>query len=180
MFLFKLTGYPEWYKDLKKGQERAKVNCVDHEMETMSESGRSSIEEGGHDIGEIIQQELAKCLGNLMGKGSSSGSMSTNVNMVQKEDEGEQGFDGHYAFSIMPSMDEVRWIIDSLASAHICCNMNMMSSYERLPRPVRVHLPDGSGKIVHYTGSVRVNSDITLTNVLFLEGFTNIYYQLHR
>lgn len=49
----------------------------------------------------------------------------------------------------------------------------MMISYEKLYRPVKVHLPDGSNKIVHHGGTLRVNADITLNNVLFLEGFTH-------
>lgn len=34
---FKLNGYPEWYKELKKGQERARIHYVDYDMHIMSD-----------------------------------------------------------------------------------------------------------------------------------------------
>lgn len=79
----------------------------------------------------------------------------------------------HFAFSVVLSMDGISWIIDSGASAHVCCNRNMISSYRRLQKPVKVHLPDGSSKLVNYSGTTRVNNDIVLYNVLFIEGFTH-------
>lgn len=51
---FRLHGYPDWYKELKRGQEKAKVNCVDHDMDTMSDGGRYCNGENGQDIGKLI------------------------------------------------------------------------------------------------------------------------------
>lgn len=34
----------------------------------------------------MIQTDLAKCLGNLMGKNNNSGNLSTDVNIVQREE----------------------------------------------------------------------------------------------
>lgn len=42
-----------------------------------------------------------------MSKGSGSGTTSTDINMVQREEVDKKEFDGHYVFSIVPSMDGV-------------------------------------------------------------------------
>lgn len=167
-----MNGYLDWYKELKKGQDRAKIHYVDHDVDTGSEGDKSSAGERGQDIVIIIQQELSKCLGNLMGKGNGTGNQMNDVNMIKVEEDKNAEFDGHFAFSVVPSMDEVSWIIDSRASAHVCSNKNMMSSFSKLSKPVKVHLPDGSTKVVYYSGTTKVNEEIMLYNVLFLEGFT--------
>lgn len=79
---FRLNWYPEWYKELKRGQKKARIHYVDLDMDTVSEGGRSNNGDNGHDIGKIIQTELSKCLGNLMKKASSSGTVPTDVNMI--------------------------------------------------------------------------------------------------
>lgn len=49
----------------------------------------------------------------------------------------------------------------------------MMVTYNKLTKPVKVHLPDGSTKMVLYSGTTRVNNEITLYNVLYVQGFTH-------
>lgn len=55
-------------------------------------------------------------------------------------------FDGHYAFSIVPSMERSVWIVDSGASAHVCCDKEILHTTYWLEKPVVIHLPDGSTK----------------------------------
>lgn len=39
---FKLHGYPDWYKELKKGQDRTMIQYVNNEVDVISEGGRSN------------------------------------------------------------------------------------------------------------------------------------------
>lgn len=77
-------------------------------------------------------------------KGIGVGNRSTDVNMVQQEEGENEEYDRHYAFRLVSNMEGVHWIIDSGASPHVCYNRNMMVSYSKLLKPVRVHLSSGS------------------------------------
>lgn len=99
--------------------------------------------------------------------------ISTYINMVQGGKDKQTPFDGHYAFSILPSMAKTGWIIDSGASSHICSNVDMMVSIYRLEIPINVHLPDGSSKVVTHGGNARVSKNIFLKDVLLVHGFTH-------
>lgn len=81
-------------------------------------------------------------------------------------------YDGHYAFSIVPSMEKSIWIIDSGASAHVCCSKELLHTTYKLERPVIVHLPDSATKRVSVAGKVQLNQGIVLCDVLYVPGFT--------
>lgn len=97
------------------------------------------------------------------------------MNFIQegKGKDSAEVFDGHYAFSIIPSMERTAWIIDSGASTHVCCDKEILHTIYRLNTPIKVHLPDGSSREVMVAGKVRLTKDIVLTDVLFVPGFTN-------
>lgn len=82
-------------------------------------------------------------------------------------------YDGHYAFSILPSMEEIVWIVDSGASAHVCCDREMLHTTYWLEKPVVVYMLDGSNKRVTVAGRVKLSADIVLFDVLFVPGFTH-------
>lgn len=81
-------------------------------------------------------------------------------------------YEGHYAFSIVPSMERDKWIIDSGASIHICTNPDLLTTIIELENPVRIHLPNGAYRIMSYAGTSRVNRNLVLTDVLFVPEFT--------
>ncbi|KAL0415575.1 UNVERIFIED_CONTAM: putative mitochondrial protein [Sesamum latifolium] len=62
-------------------------------------------------------------------------------------------------------------IIDTGATNHICANIALFYSYIEPINPQFVHLPDGSERVVQYTGVVKLNDKITLENVLFILQF---------
>lgn len=99
----------------------------------------------------------------------------TDVNFVHeiKEKTENEFADGHYAFSIIPSMEMTAWIIDSGASTHVCCDKEMLHTTFRLDKPVVVNLPDGSTKEVKIAGKVRLTRAIMLSDVLYVPSFTN-------
>lgn len=61
--------------------------------------------------------------------------------MVQGLNEKQTSFDGHYTFSVIPSMARSHWIIDSGASCHVCYDADMLITKYRLKEPVSVNMP---------------------------------------
>lgn len=123
-------------------------------------------------MSKLIQAELAKCVGNFFSHASGS-NVKTDTNLVQGGNSKQHMFDGHYAFSVMPNMDNTEWIIDSGASSHICSNPKLMCTTYQLVRPTIIYLPDGTYKAVAYAGKMKLTKDIFLVDVLFVPGFTH-------
>lgn len=172
---FKLHGYPDWYKRLKENRGNERINYLEEDGDSRSENGRSYRPEIPFDMAKFIQSEVAKCIGqmNQRDQGNVSGS---DVNMVQNASEKLTPFDGNYAFTVVPSMTNQGWIIDSGASSHVCYDMDLLVSSYKLKEPVSVHLPDGTVKMVTYGGDARINKHIYLKDVLLIPGF---YSQLN-
>lgn len=93
--------------------------------------------------------------------------------MVHNEKDKQTPFEGHYAFTLVPSMTREGWVIDSGASSHVCYDTDMLVSSYKLDRPVNVHLPDGTIKVVTHGGDARINKHIYLKDVLLVPGFTH-------
>lgn len=180
---FKLHGYPEWYKRYKDNRGKLKINYVDNTQEDDVHSKDGEKMEHKQqaypmmqaDMASLIQAEVAKCIGNLGNSGTFGSTSRSDVNLVHEgKGSGSRGFyDGHYAFSIVPSMVKSVWIVDSGASTHVCCSPELLYTTYRLERPAIVHLPDGATKQVVTAGKVRINRDIVLSDVLYVPGFTH-------
>ncbi|KAL0339088.1 UNVERIFIED_CONTAM: Retrovirus-related Pol polyprotein from transposon TNT 1-94 [Sesamum angustifolium] len=75
--------------------------------------------------------------------------------------------------TVIPTeIDENCWIVDSGASNHVSGNIALFHSYIKSASPHYIHLPDGSKRLVQYTGTVKLTSNITLENVLFVPQFS--------
>lgn len=97
----------------------------------------------------------------------------TDANMIQDSLKRSNPFEGHFAFSILLSMDETEWIVDSGASTHICANPKLLYTTYKLDAPTTIILPDGTLRTVAFAGKARVNKDIVLEEVLYVPGFTH-------
>ncbi|XP_074284164.1 uncharacterized protein LOC141608718 [Silene latifolia] len=75
------------------------------------------------------------------------------------------------ACAVNNSNSKVDWIVDTGASDHMTSNISLLHDLICLPKPVYVGLPDGSVKVVHKTGTARINDRIILHNVLFVPDF---------
>lgn len=64
-------------------------------------------------------------------------------------------------------------MIDSSASLHICCTLDQMHTTYKLDKRIEVRLPDGSTIGVVSGGTVKLNEDIVLMNVLYIPDFTH-------
>jgi len=62
------------------------------------------------------------------------------------------------------------WILDSGATDHVSVNLKHFDSYET-SNNIKVNLPNGLCVVATHTGIVKLTSDITLHNVLFIPGF---------
>lgn len=63
------------------------------------------------------------------------------------------------------------WIVDSGASSHVCSNPELLQNIYQIGKSVEIYLPDGSCRKVDYVGTARLNENITLTDVLFVQDF---------
>jgi len=62
------------------------------------------------------------------------------------------------------------WIIDSGATDHICSSLTYFTSYHQI-NPIYVKLPNGNQVIVNYSGSVFLNQNHVIDNVLYIPYF---------
>lgn len=64
------------------------------------------------------------------------------------------------------------WIIDSGATDHICISISLMHNIITHITPIIIHLPNGQTVACNTIGSVTLQSNITLHNVLYIPTFT--------
>ncbi|KAL0406179.1 UNVERIFIED_CONTAM: Retrovirus-related Pol polyprotein from transposon RE2 [Sesamum latifolium] len=84
-------------------------------------------------------------------------------------------FDEDFASNVvMPTeINKFCWIIDIGVTNHVCASIALFHSYAKLSQPQHIHLPDGSKRLVQYSGTVKLNNKLTLDNVLFVPQFSN-------
>ena len=63
------------------------------------------------------------------------------------------------------------WVIDTSASDHIVCSIQLMTSYTEISHTM-VELPNGEAALVTHIGTIQLSSHITLKNVLCVPSFT--------
>lgn len=63
------------------------------------------------------------------------------------------------------------WIVDTGATDHMTCNKNLFHTLNNLVAPVFVSLPNGNYIKVTQSGSIPLNSSISLHNVLYIPDF---------
>lgn len=72
------------------------------------------------------------------------GDVSTYANILHEKNLEPNPFKGHYVSSVVPGMTKSLWIIDSGASTHVRCDIEMMVPTCMFEKPISVHLLDGS------------------------------------
>ncbi|KAK4400516.1 hypothetical protein Sango_1157700 [Sesamum angolense] len=153
---FQLHGVPEWYKML--GDKKKKGRSSAANIENREEAANTS----SQNVADIVAEVLK-----VMQKNTAPSDPLTNLaNYAQFDDE----FEGN---NVIPTeIDENCWIVDSGASNHVCANIALFHSYIKSARPHFIHLPDGLKRLVQYIGTVKLNSNINLENVLFVPLFS--------
>lgn len=113
------------------------------------------------DMNKITQAGIVRYVSSYMQQQGSNSSNKRDVNMVHHQQGKNTPFDGHYAFSIMSSMENTAWVMDSGASTHISSTPELFNCTYKLNKPIDVHLTDGSSKRVISAVKVRLNKDIS-------------------
>ncbi|KAF7826368.1 Cysteine-rich RLK (receptor-like protein kinase) 8 [Senna tora] len=156
---FKLQGYPDWYKELKK--KNPNIKKPSHLAATIADSPLEAPplengDQGNHvSVLSMLVKELSKAM---------KGGASEFVNFAQL---------GNFAGNMNNSNKNYRnsWIVDTGASSHICYQKSIMHDIKPLPKTLKMHLPTGHTVNVLETGSVRIKAEIELTNVLYIPSF---------
>ncbi|KAL2893900.1 Retrovirus-related Pol polyprotein from transposon RE1 [Bienertia sinuspersici] len=66
---------------------------------------------------------------------------------------------------------DTKWIIDSGATDHICCNLNMFDSYKVFDKsPNTITVANGKQVHVEHVGNVVFGNEVMLENVLHVPG----------
>ena len=73
--------------------------------------------------------------------------------------------------SVFSLLKDDIWIIDSGATKHIYCNTKFLISPQQPTLEIPIKLPNGHSSSVKVVGSVRLNSSISLQNVLYVPSF---------
>lgn len=170
---FKLHGIPDWYKRYKENRERYQAHFVDNAEDSGSSIGGYEQKNTEFDMSKIIQAEISKYMSTYVHPSTAVNQGKGDINCMHQQQEDPGNFDGYYAFSVLPSMEHNIWVIDSGASTHVCYNPNLLTNIYQLKKPIKIHLPDGTSRLVNYGGVARLNNDITLTCVLFVPEFTH-------
>ncbi|KAL2897026.1 Retrovirus-related Pol polyprotein from transposon RE1 [Bienertia sinuspersici] len=72
---------------------------------------------------------------------------------------------------MLSSAYSIGWIIDSGALDHMCHDMKLFSSVHSISDIKFITIPDGSKATVTHIGTVKLNSHVTLHDVLFVPSF---------
>ncbi|XP_074309400.1 uncharacterized protein LOC141643908 [Silene latifolia] len=79
-------------------------------------------------------------------------------------------FAGNSSYSTLSSCHET-WIVDSGASDHMCANINLFSFIKAMSHPFSISLPTGQTTFINSMGTVPINSDLILHDVLYVPTF---------
>ncbi|KAK9061911.1 hypothetical protein SSX86_019095 [Deinandra increscens subsp. villosa] len=79
----------------------------------------------------------------------------------------------HGIMACNSSLLHSKWIIDTGASDHMCHDIHLFSDIHLLHKPVSIGLPNGQVIKVTHTGTVIINSNLSLFNVLHIPQFTH-------
>ncbi|KAL0403674.1 UNVERIFIED_CONTAM: Retrovirus-related Pol polyprotein from transposon RE2 [Sesamum radiatum] len=113
-----------------------------------------------------VAEIVAEVLNRMQKSDVPSDPLSHYANFTQFDDD----FAGN---TVTPTeIDKSCWILDTGATNHVCANIDLFQSYAKLTQPQYIHLPDGSKRMVQYTGMVKLNDKIWLENVLFVPQFS--------
>ncbi|KAF7842363.1 uncharacterized protein G2W53_004661 [Senna tora] len=159
---FKIHGYPEWFKEMREkrgtGQKKQTANLVN---ET---SGDTPIVHGDNE--QNLKGDLTNMVAYLMKE-----VQKLNKGKTRKDEQVNFIHDFAGNISLNPKQLDDLWIIDTGATSHMCSNKSLIRDLKPLMQPRLVHLPDKSKKIIHNIGTVIINSELVLKNVLFVPSF---------
>jgi len=161
---YKKHGFPPHFKFKNQNHDQNHVNAV-------SQNAYSNNDKQNHEgsKAEIQSQQISftpeqyQTLLALLQQSKSNGNVSNQVSVIPSNTTTHTGNKFISSFS--------SWILDSGATDHICSSLTHFTSYHQI-NPISVKLPNGNQVIANYSGSVFINQDHVLDNVLYIPNFT--------
>lgn len=86
-----------------------------------------------------------------------------NLNDTASENSGNALLAGTYCF--LSANYSKAWVLDSGASGHMCCSLDVFDSYETLSIDNFITIPDGTKVKIIHMGTIKLNNFLTLKNV---------------
>lgn len=68
-------------------------------------------------------------------------------------------------------LNDVSWIVDTGASDHMTPHAHLFSSMRRPEKSILIGFPDGHTKEVKYVGTIMINNELELRDVLYVPDF---------
>lgn len=93
-------------------------------------------------------------------------------NSGQSEEEYDSPFSGMITCGAVESTTR-EWIVDSGASDHMTCSLNLLHNVRPTPSHLNIKLPTGNTANITHIGDTVFKCGITLVNVLFVPQFTH-------
>ncbi|WVZ10188.1 hypothetical protein V8G54_014718 [Vigna mungo] len=160
---FKKHGYPPGHKfSTKPGQVHNVLSStnVDNQLKSL-DTERSSLE-----TIQLTPQQY-QILAELF-KQSTTNNSNVHINQV---DTVSTNLSPGNIVSISQMHSSNIWLLDSGATDHVCISLESFTSYQKI-NPIPICLPNG--KIIHanYKGTVRFNTKLSLSNVLYVPDFS--------
>jgi len=145
---YKLVCYPPNYFK----------NKPQHTVNQVTDYAESSNQGANNNLSTAQCQQLISFLTNQLKIESNVDTLATNVSCICMNTNFDFNESYHY------------WIINSGATSHICCSKEQFNSYKCL-HDSHVLLPNSTKVKVEGVGSIQLNNDIFLHNVLFIPTF---------
>ncbi|KAL2903587.1 Retrovirus-related Pol polyprotein from transposon RE1, partial [Bienertia sinuspersici] len=160
---FKLHGYPPNFKGFK--EKRANAAIGDNDL--VQPIFNSQCEEGSSSASQAITQAQYQHFLSLIEKLQSANSKEDTT--VPESSTGQALLAGKFCF--LSTLND-RWFIDSGATDHMCCDLNMLNDHQILTGDKNYkRVPDGRKVPVTHIGKVQLNSYVVLENVLYVPDF---------
>jgi len=161
--MLKKHGFPPHFKFKNKNNDHSHTNAVFQNTnlnnEHNHEGSKSEVE--SQQIG--FTPEQYQTLLALLQHAKSNGNVSNQVSVIPSNMSTQTDNNFISSFS--------SWIIDSGATDHICSFLTYFTSYHQI-NPIYVKLPNGNKVIANYSGSVFLNQNHVIGNVLYIPCFT--------
>ncbi|XP_043808374.1 uncharacterized protein LOC122722242 [Manihot esculenta] len=162
---FKLNGYPDWFNELKLKKNKGKENVAAHVFETPLDYNDDHTQGKVDWNMESLMQEMIKYMKNH-GQNTVDSNDANFVNYT-----GFAGMTSSCYSKVYENRTIGEWIIDTGATVHMCNDLSLFSNHRTLNRPSVVTLPDGSMKNITKIGTVPLNQNMQLLDVLYMPTF---------
>ncbi|CAM8888862.1 unnamed protein product [Rhodiola kirilowii] len=169
-FCYKLVGYPQGHKLYKgrnsysRGQSGGKsANVASTETENEDADHNSSKKNKNEQVPQLSGNQISQLLALLKKSDCGGGDNMLSANMAHMA--------GICLLSTKLNAKLVEWVIDSGATDHFACNIDMFFDIHKVSSTCTVSLPNGKTTLVKLVGKVALTDNIVLHEVYYVPEF---------